>query len=143
MKIGRDFLAYNLVAVASAAADWATFMALHSMGAGHLSSQVAARIAGGVLSFSLNRKALQDGDGRILVQGRRFLLLYLFSMTLSVALLYLQVDVLHARLLVAKAAADGTCFLVNFAAMRGYVFRATEGLTRRLRRAGAGLPWVA
>jgi putative flippase GtrA len=43
----------------------------------------------------------------------------------------------------AKVVADGTCFLVNFVAMRSYVFRATEGLTRRLRRIVAARPWLA
>lgn len=143
MKAGRDFVAYNLVAAASAASDWIAFITLHALGAGHLPAQAAARVAGGLVSFTLNKKALEDGHGHLLVQGRRFLLLYAFSMALSVTLLYLLVDRMHMRVVAGKLLADGTCFLVNFAAMRGYVFRATEGLTRRLRRAAAGHRWVA
>jgi putative flippase GtrA len=143
MKLARDFLAYNLVAAGSAAVDWVAFVALGLLGFGHLPCQAMARIAGGLFSFSMNKRALEDVPGRTFVQGRRFLLLYAVSMVLSMSLLYVQVDLLHVRVVAAKVVADGTCFLVNFAAMRGYVFRAKEGLTRRLRRAAVGLRWVA
>jgi putative flippase GtrA len=134
MKLARDFLAYNLAAAGSAAVDWAVFAALRFLGLGYLPCQAAARVMGGVFSFSINRKTLEDRPGHMAVQGRRFLLLYVVSMALSMMLLYVQVDLLHVRVVAAKVVADGTCFLVNFVAMRSYVFRATEGLTRRLRR---------
>jgi putative flippase GtrA len=143
VKLARDFLAYNLVAAGSAAVDWATFVGLRSLGLGHLSAQGAARIAGGLFSFSLNKKTMEDGRSGTVVQGRRFLLLYAVSMALSIALLYLQVDVLGFPLIRAKVVADGTCFLVNFVAMRGYVFKATEGVTRRLRRTAVLQRWIA
>ena len=142
MRLARDFLAYNLVAVGSAAVDWATFVGLRFLGVGHLPCQAAARIAGGAFSFSLNKRALEDGQGRTAVQARRFLLLYAFSMALSMTLLYVQVDVLHLPLVAAKVLADGTCFVLNFAVMRGYVFRATDGIARRIRRAASGQRWV-
>lgn len=136
MKLARDFVLYNLVALGSAGADWLVFLSLHALGAGHLAGQIGARGAGGVFSFLLNRRSMATGsDGRTLVQGRRFLLLYAFSMGLSVFLLYVQVDLLHRSLYGAKIVADGSCFIVNFVVMRGYVFRATRGLTHRLRSA--------
>jgi len=105
--------------------------------------QLGARLAGGVFSFLLNKRNMETGEGgRTLVQGRRFLLLYAFSLGLSVALLYVQVDLLHRSVYWAKLIADGTCFVVNFVVMRGYVFRATRGLTHRLRSA-MGLRQVA
>ena len=61
------------------------------------------------------------------------------SLALSVGLLYVQVDLLGRSLYWAKLVADGACFLVNFAVMRGYVFRATAGLTHRLRVAMGGV----
>ena len=135
MKLARDFVLYNLVALGSAGADWLVFLGLHALGAGHLAGQIGARGAGGVFSFLLNRRSMTGSGGRMLVQGRRFLLLYAFSMGLSVFLLYVQVDLLHRSLYWAKVVADGTCFIVNFVVMRGYVFRATKGLTHRLRSA--------
>ena len=139
MRLARDFVLYNLVAVGSAAVDWGVFLALGGLGAGHLSGQVGARMAGGLFSFFANKRSMETGPGgRVLVQGRRFLLLYVASLALSVGLLYVQVDLLGRSLYGAKLVADGTCFLVNFAVMRGYVFRATAGLTRRLRVAMGG-----
>ena len=85
-------------------------------------------------------RSLETGPkGRVLVQSRRFLLLYAFSLGLSVGLLFVQVDLLGRSLYGAKVVADGTCFLVNFVVMRGYVFRATAGITQRLRTAMEGL----
>jgi len=140
VRLARDFALYNLVAAGSAAADWTFFLALQAMGAGHLASQVGARVAGGVFSFVLNKRSLETGPkGRVLVQSRRFLLLYAFSLGLSVGLLFVQVDLLGRSLYGAKVVADGTCFLVNFVVMRGYVFRATAGITQRLRTAMEGL----
>ena len=139
MRLARDFVLYNLVAVGSAAVDWVVFLGLGGLGAGHLPAQVGARIAGGVFSFIANKRSMESGErGRVLVQGRRFLLLYAVSLALSVGLLYVQVDLLGRSLYVAKLVADGACFLVNFVVMRGYVFRATAGLTHRLRAAMGG-----
>jgi len=139
MRLARDFALYNLVAVGSASVDWVVFLALGALGAGHLPGQVGARIAGGLFSFTANKRSLErEPGGRVLVQGRRFLLLYVVSLALSVGLLYVQVDLLGRPLYGAKVVADGTCFLVNFAVMRGYVFRATAGLTHRLRIAIGG-----
>ena len=134
MRLARDFVLYNLVAVGSAAVDWALFLALAALGAGHLPAQVGARVAGGLFSFIANKRSMETGPGgRVLVQGRRFLLLYVVSLALSLALLYVQVDLLGRSLYWAKLVADGACFVLNFAVMRGYVFRATAGLTHRLR----------
>jgi len=140
MRLARDFVLYNLVALGSAAVDWVVFLALGALGAGHLPGQVGARMAGGLFSFFANKRGMETGPGgRVLVQGRRFLLLYVVSLALSVGLLYVQVDLLGRSLYWAKLAADGACFLVNFAVMRGYVFRATAGLTHRLRVAMGGV----
>ena len=139
MRLARDFVLYNLVAAGSAAVDWVVFLALGALGAGHLPGQVGARMAGGLFSFFANKRSMErEPGGRVLVQGRRFLLLYVVSLALSVGLLYVQVDLLGRPLYWAKLVADGTCFLVNFAVMRGYVFRATKGLTHRIRSVMGG-----
>jgi putative flippase GtrA len=135
MKLARAFVLYNLVAVGSAIADWVVFLALQAAGLPLVPRQVGGRLAGGLFSFACNRRAMQSGEGRgVLVQGRRFVLLYVFSLGLSIAVLSGLVAA-GVSVYASKVVADGTCFLVNFAVMRGYVFRATAGITHRLRTA--------
>jgi putative flippase GtrA len=144
VKLARDFLRYNLVAAGSAAADWLVFLALGALGANHLWGQFGGRLCGGLFSFTWNRLGLQGPEGgRLTVQGRRFVLLYVASLNLSMAVLYLLVNVLGLPVVAGKLAADTTCFVVNFAVMRGYVFRPTAGLTRRLGDALRGLKKAA
>jgi putative flippase GtrA len=135
LKLAWDFIRYNLVAGGSALVDWAVFLGARALGVHHLAGQGAARLAGGVFSFLMNRRNFADGTGHLVVQGRRFAGLYAFSFGLSLSLLALQVDLLGVPVVRAKLVADAVCFLTNFVVMRGYVFRPTAGLTHRVRTA--------
>lgn len=127
----RRFAQYGLVAAGSAVTDWIAFIALTSSGMNHLSAQMASRIAGGVFSFVTNKTWSFDRDisRRFWIEGRRFILLYVFSYVLSLSFLYLAVDILHTPLYAAKLLADSTCFVVNFLVMQAYVFHDRRGFS--------------
>lgn len=120
---GGQFLRYVGVAVAAAGADWVVFAVALAGGAWHLHAQALARVAGGLCSFVANQRwSFQAGQGDGLRQARRFGALYAVSYVLSLSLLYLLVDLGGGDPYLGKLAADGLCFVFNFAVMRSWVF---------------------
>jgi len=126
------FSKYGIVAVGSAATDWVVFTALMMAGTGHIPAQMTSRIAGGVFSFTANKWwcFVSHDVGRVVIEGRRFLLFYAFSYTLAVTLMYLFTDILDLWPYFSKLLTDTTCFLVNFVVMQTYVFKDRDGFSR-------------
>lgn len=143
MKSVIRFGQYSSVAALSALSDWAVFSLLVSgCGADHLASLMAARLVGGLVSFAVNRNWTFAGKKhRSLSQsGRRFLLLYGFSYLLSAGLFSLA-SWAGLPPYPAKLLTDLSCFLVNFAVMKTYVF--SEAVDRRKFWDGRILKWEA
>jgi putative flippase GtrA/SAM-dependent methyltransferase len=139
MTAALRFSRYFSVALLAAGGDWLLFVLLASViGLAPLTSLMAARVAGGLLSFVGNRYWTWGANRRIALtqQGRRFLLLYALSYALSVALFRLLTEVLALPPYPSKLAADLSCFAFNFVVMNAYVFHARAGLARFLVRAG-------
>lgn len=120
----KSFIRYNCSAVLSAFSDWATFLILNQSGLFFVYNQMIARLVGGLSSFSINKCwAFQSpGKTHLLLQGRRFVMLFIFSYFLSNYLLFLFVRKLELSLLWAKLIADGACYITNFFIMKNYVY---------------------
>jgi putative flippase GtrA len=122
----KEGLAYVSVAGLSALSDWMVFTALSWFVPGQdvVLAQATARLTGGLVAFLLHRSwsfGHQQGHG-LDVEARRFLTLYVFSFCLSIATVFVLVDLLDANRYWSKAAADTLCFVVNFIVMKFYVF---------------------
>jgi putative flippase GtrA/SAM-dependent methyltransferase len=131
MKAALRFGRYCSAALAAAGGDWLVFSVLVSaVGVAPLTSLMTARVAGGLLSFLCNRYWTWGANRQIALtqQGRRFVLLYAFSYTLSVALFRLLSEVLFFPPYPSKFATDLSCFVINFVVMNSYVFHARAGL---------------
>ncbi len=138
MKAALRFSRYFSVALLAAGGDWLLFVLLASViGLAPLTSLMAARVAGGLLSFLGNRYWTWGANRQIALtqQGRRFLLLYALSYAVSVALFRLLTEALTLPPYPSKLATDLSCFVINFVAMNSYVFHARAGLARFLVRA--------
>ena len=124
------FIKYCSVALGSALTDWLVFMALNLCGGPYMLCQATSRAVGGVFSFIVNRYwSFSAKNGRhITVQGRRFILLYFFSYSLSLGLLYFFVDIIHLSVYISKLTADTICFMINFVVMHNYVYHQRQGL---------------
>jgi putative flippase GtrA len=139
MKVAARFVSYCSVALLAAGVDWLVFMVLISaFGLWSLSSLMVARIAGGLTSFLSNRYWTWGANRQITLtqQGRRFVLLYVLSYTLSVALFRLLTEAFLLIPLLSKLATDISCFVINFMLMNFYVYHARVGLARFLVRTG-------
>lgn len=131
MKIFFQFSKYTTAALASTVSDWLVFTLLIFTHTYFLYAQAIARIIGGITSFILNRYWAFPGNKnrKIHIEARRFLLLYAASFLLSIGLLYVLGEVVNIPVFLAKALADGSCFLFNFAVMKLYVFDERAGFT--------------
>ena len=135
MIVIKQFSRYGRVAVGSAVTDYITFSILLFFGAGILPAQMVARIAGGLVSFTLNKywSFSTRSAGTVIMEWRRFLLLYAFSYILALGIIYTLVEHLGLGPYPAKVIADVSCFVVNFIVMQRYVFSSVQGLTYYVR----------
>lgn len=138
-KTTVQYTRYLFVAAFSAISDWVVFSTLLFLVTPAVASQAVARIAGGVVSFLLNKNWSFGNlkSQRTLIEARRFLVLYIFSYTLSLSLFYLMVVVNKFSPYWSKLAADFTCLIFNFIAMKLYVFSSTTGVSGRLKKVWA------
>jgi putative flippase GtrA len=127
---------YGLVAVGSAASDWVIFTVLVTTGLAHpLVGQMISRIAGGVFSFTANKywSFKSAEDRKLVMEVRRFLLLYAFSYCLAIVIFYVLFDLLQIQAFITKLATDTLIFFVNYILMNGYVFDGRDGISARMK----------
>ena len=129
------FYRYSFVAAGSALSDWATFVVLTFFQVPPLFAQGSARIIGGIFSFLSNRHWSFSAakTTSLTVQGRRFLLLYWVSFSLSLGLFYLLTEEFQLNIFLSKLLVDCICFLFNFFVMRFYVFHEKTGFIHWLK----------
>ena len=124
-----QFSRYSVVAVGSAFSDWVIFVLLGWLGAAPIIAHMIGRIGGGLFSFGLNKVWSFDGNPAtsVVVSGRRFFLLYVFSYIVSISLFALFANGLELSKYVSKLLADSTCFCINFLVMKHYTFHDRTG----------------
>ena len=134
MNTFKQIPRYSATAIASAVFDWLVFASLVFIKFNFIFARMISRVFGGTLAFFMNHSwSFQNIEGHhISIQGRRFLLLYAFSYSLSIFLLYFFTEWLHLQGFLSKVIADTLCFVVNFLLMRFYVFATNKGVLARL-----------
>jgi putative flippase GtrA len=124
-----QLLRYIGVAVGSLVSDWLAFFLLYQLlQADYLIAQTIARLAGGGFSFFTNKywSFKANKDRPIVVEARRFLLLYLVSFGLNLLILTFLTEQLEGSTYWSKLGSDSFCFIFNFLVMGHYVFDARE-----------------
>jgi putative flippase GtrA len=131
----KSLIRFNCTAILSAFSDWVTFLILNQLGVFFVYSQMVARLVGGVTSFAVNKYWVFQSPRKthLLLQGRRFIMLFIFSYFLSNYLLYFLVQWLRFPLLWAKLMADGVCYIANFFIMKNYVYFAERSISRSVK----------
>lgn len=127
---------YGSTALASAGTDWIVFalFGLLSPAAPGPAGLMTARLAGGLVSFLLNRHWTWRNGRHLAVdrQGRRFLVVYAGSWGLALGLFTAIAGLPAIGPYLAKLITDLICFGVNFLAMHGYVFHRRDGIASLL-----------
>jgi glycosyltransferase involved in cell wall biosynthesis len=114
---------YTGVAFASFLVDYAIFLLLsYVLGIYYLISHVIARICSGTFNFFSNKHLVFKSRGKKLGEGLRYISAVLFSLSMTGALLYCFVDLLHIPRALAKPVAEFTMFLINFMVLNKFVF---------------------
>ena len=135
MSITKQFVKYSGVAATSAIIDWIVYSTMVFLGGHYVVAQVISRLTGGAYAFFTNKYWSFDvrSKGRISIEGRRFLVLYVISYCFSLSLLWFLADVGGVNIFLAKLLADSSCLVFNFFIMRCYVFHSRPGIIGRLR----------
>jgi len=134
--MSKEFHIFTGVAVLSAIADIVTFTLLINLELYIYLSQSVARIVGGLVSFYINRtcnfNTKNARNGSLVLQGRRFILLYIISFNLSLLLIGFFYEYLQLDSLISKFMADILCFLFNFLVMKFYVYNSSMFLSKAI-----------
>ena len=121
----HKFLKYGTVAFGSATVDWGIFSVLVLFNyVDPLFSLMIARLSGGLFSFTTNKywSFQSRKGGRLIEEGKRFLLLYAFSYFLSIFLFYILAEICLFSVFLAKLITDASIFVLNFLVMNYFVF---------------------
>lgn len=129
-NIIKSFGKYSSVAIGAAGIDWVVFIIMHQLGYSYVAAQAVSRISGGGFSFLINRYwTFSSGKkSHITVQGRRFILLYMFSYVASLSMLYFWVEIMGVSIYYSKLASDTISFVLNYRIMHSYVYHNRQGL---------------
>lgn len=132
-----SFIKFTSVAVGSACVDWLVFTTLNLNGLLPLYSQMIARITGGIFSFLINKNWSFDNREKrgLVIEGRRFLLLYAISYALSISMFYSMTAYFQWSEYIAKLISDTLIYFFNFMVMNVYVFHNRQGASERVKSA--------
>jgi len=124
VKVASQILKYLIVAVLAAGSDWVIFASLMTMFGSPTAAQAVSRIVGGITSFSINKYwSFRSRElAQTLIEGPRFVALFIVSYLISLSLISLLTYVLISPYW-AKLATDTICFFFNFGMMRFWVYR--------------------
>lgn len=126
LKIYWNILKFSLSGLLSAGADLLLFAllarSLGSASGGILLATAGARVASGLLNYSLNKHWVFGSPGSHRREGLLYLGLFLCQMLAS-GLLVSAFSVLPVPLLAVKVLVDGCLFLISYRIQKKYVFR--------------------
>lgn len=123
-----QFLKFNAVGVLNTLVDFAVFTLLNGLGLFYTAAQVISYSAGTANSFIWNKKVTfreteaARGEGFDRKQLLRFIVLNLFVMGLSIALIHLLTDTLGIQVLLSKVVVTFVTVIINFFGSRKWVF---------------------
>jgi len=126
LRIYKEPLKFALASLTCAAVDLILFSLLTSVLDGHVFAAVAiatvtARVASGLLNFSLNRIWSFRNYNSLVTQFRRYFMLYVLQLVLSIAFVSL-LAVIPISLTVIKILVDGLLFIGSFFVQKRWVY---------------------
>lgn len=128
--LGGAFLRFLATGAGAAAVDLSTYALLVKVFGVHaLIANLVSRPMGGLFSFTVNKfwTFANRDKARVHVQFVKYWVLWGAGYAMSEGLLALYLSALHIPPLLAKPAAEATVGIVNFFALRLWVFREQNG----------------
>ncbi len=122
LKVYFVFLRYLAASASSALVDFLCFALLFLASQQVFCSIVGARFISGVFNFVLCKKMIFKSDNHVIFDALRYLILAIFSLSLSYVLVIGLIDAYRLNVYVSKLIADVSVFFVNFAIQKVLVF---------------------
>ena len=115
---------YALVSIGSFLLDYLLFVVLaYVAGVPYLAANVAARVVSAAANFTGHKVFSFRSAGQTVSKTGRYVLAVAFALSMASVLLYVAVELLAIKSLIAKPLVDALVFLVNFAVLSRFVFR--------------------
>ena len=117
-------LRYMLVSIGSFFIDYLIFFVLsYVAGVPYLAANVAARVVSAAANFTGHKVFSFHSASQTVLKATRYVLAVAFALSMASVLLYVAVEYLTIKSLIAKPLVDALVFLINFALLSRFVFR--------------------
>ncbi|HWG06120.1 MAG TPA: GtrA family protein [Beijerinckiaceae bacterium] len=127
MSFRRQFSSFFGVSLAAFVVDYGTLVLLRqAFGLDPVWGALAGYIAGGILSYALNRRHTFETDRSHAEAGWRFAVVMAVGFSLTGLFMYLFADRLGVPYIVARLLTTGLVFIWNFLAHRSWTFSASR-----------------
>lgn len=127
VMIYRVILSYSAASVISAIVDFIVFAAASGYGLGIGKATAAARACSAGINFLLNRNIAFKAKENILRQLLQYIVLLIFSGTLSALLISALSKVIPLGIIAIKAVVETCLFFFNYFIQRKYIFKKRSG----------------
>lgn len=123
IRIYRVILSYSAASVVSMVVDFTVFAAVNGHGLGIGAATACARSCSAVINFLLNKNIVFKTRGNAVRQLLQYLMLVVFSASLSALLISALSKVVPFKILFIKAIVETGLFFFNYVIQRKYIFR--------------------
>lgn len=128
VMIYRVILSYSAASVISAAVDFIVFAAASGYGLGIGGATATARVCSAGINFLLNRNIAFKARENMIRQLFQYIVLLIFSGTLSALLISALSKVIPLGIIAIKAVVETCLFFFNYFIQRKYIFKKRSGL---------------
>lgn len=123
VKIYKVILSYSTASLASTVVDFIVFAVANGYGLGIGGATALARTCSAMINFLLNRNVVFKTKGNVIRQLFQYILLVVFSGSLSALLISVLTKVLPLEIIVIKAVVETCLFFFNYVIQRKYIFK--------------------
>jgi putative flippase GtrA len=127
MSLRRQFSTFLSVSVAAFVVDYGTLIILRqAFGLDPVWGALAGYVAGGILSYALNRRHTFETERSHAEAGWRFAAVMVVGFSLTGLFMYVFADRFEMPYIAARVLTTGLVFCWNFVAHRGWTFAAAR-----------------
>lgn len=119
-----SFIKFSMVGVVNTLVNWITFFILSNIGIYYIAANIIAYSIATTNSYFWNSKwVFKYEKGSTIKSSFKFILLNLFGLALNTSILYLLVDFLNLKKILALIIATGVTMIINYFINKLWVFK--------------------
>lgn len=129
IMIYKVIFSYSLTSFAATIVDFIVFAVVNGAGTGVWLSTAISRICSAGINFVMNRNIVFKASGKVFKQLTLYLLLVIFSGSISAFIISYVSKIISLEIIVIKAVVETALFFFNYYIQRSIIFRKNQEIT--------------